>query len=63
VQRAYLQGLEDDGTLSFSEGESEGEMPEGTVHRANVDAGTDVIDLAGMRAELEAARRDRQGGG
>jgi hypothetical protein len=26
------------------------------THRKNVDAGTDVIDLQAMRAELEAAR-------
>lgn len=30
--------------------------------RSDVDAGTDVIDLAAMRDELEAAR-DRQKGG
>jgi len=60
VQRAYLDGLEADGTLSFEDGA--GELPEGTVHRAGIDAGTDVIDLAGMRAELEAERR-RKGGG
>jgi hypothetical protein len=61
VQRAYLAGLETDGTLSYDEGD--GELPAETTHRTGVDAGTDVIDLAGMRAELEAARRDRQGGG
>jgi hypothetical protein len=45
--------------------EDDGDMPNGfepTV-RANVDAGTDVIDLAAMRAELEADRARRQGGG
>jgi hypothetical protein len=31
--------------------------------RENVDAGTDVIDLTAMRAELEAARAKREGGG
>jgi hypothetical protein len=31
--------------------------------RSDVDAGTDVIDLAAMRAELEAERDRRQKGG
>jgi hypothetical protein len=61
VQRAYLAGLEADGTLSYDEGD--GEMPEGAVHRTGVEAGTDVIDLAAMRDELEAERRRKQGGG
>lgn len=55
-----MEGLEADGTLSFQGGD---EMPEETVHRERVDAGTDVIDLAAMRAELETERRRKQGGG
>jgi hypothetical protein len=38
-------------------------MPEETTHREQVDAGTDVIDLAAMRAGLESERRRKQGGG
>jgi len=62
-QRAYLEGLEGDGTVS-SEGEAgEGGFPsaaEGgpTVRRAQ--AGTDVIDLTAMRAELEQRRGGEQ---
>jgi hypothetical protein len=51
--------LEDEGTAP-------GEVTPGVSGpriRENVDAGTDVIDLTAMRAELEAARAKRQGGG
>jgi hypothetical protein len=55
-----MTGLETEELVSFG---GTGEMPEGTVHRADVDAGTDVIDLGSMRAQLEAERRRKQGGG
>lgn len=62
MQRCYLDGLEQDGTLGES---GDGELPPGfepTV-RENVDAGTDVIDLAAMRSQLEADRDRRMKGG
>jgi hypothetical protein len=61
---AYLDGLEADGTVSFK-GDEEGAEEEGfpaeaaggpTVRR-EVDAGTDVIDITAMRAELEKQKR------
>jgi hypothetical protein len=61
VTRAYLWGLEQDGTIGEAQ---DGELPDGfepTV-RSDVDAGTDVIDLAAMRTELEAGRAKRTGG-
>jgi hypothetical protein len=58
VRRAYLDGLEADGTISFDEGE--GEIPAasagGPTVRKGIDPGTKVIDLTGMRAELEKKR-------
>jgi hypothetical protein len=63
MQRAYLEGLEADGTLQREE--PSGEAGEGfpspaeggpSVRRAG--AGADVIDITAMRAEL-----DRQRGG
>jgi hypothetical protein len=38
-------------------------MADGPTVRENVDAGVDVIDLAAMRDELEAARLRRSRGG
>lgn len=59
MRRAYLDGLEGDGTISFEAGE--GEIPAasagGPQVRKAVDAGTDVIDLTSMRAQLESKRR------
>lgn len=61
MQRAYLDGLEQDGTLSWDHGEDG--FPEGfePAVRTDVDAGTGVIDLASMRSELEADRARKQG--
>jgi hypothetical protein len=62
VQRCYLEGLQQDGTLGEQD---DGELPPGfepTV-RENVDAGTEVIDLAAMRDQLEADRKRRMEGG
>ena len=61
MQRAYLDGLEADGTIS---GGGEGQAGEGfpaasaggpTARRAEV--ATDVIDIGSMRAELEQRKR------
>lgn len=41
--------------MPFGFRDDESELP--FTRRENVDAGTDVIDLAKMRDELEAARR------
>jgi hypothetical protein len=59
VQRAYLEGLEADGTITRDEEAADGGFPspaEGgpTVRRA--EAGTDVIDITAMRDELERRR-------
>ena len=56
-QRAVIDFMEqaEDIPLSVAEGDIPADLRP-TV-RANVDAGTDVIDLGAMRAELEAARR------
>lgn len=60
-QRALLEGLENDDSVPFGFSESGGdEMTPGVAGptvRSNVDAGTSVIDLAAMRAELEGARK------
>lgn len=57
MQRAYLDGLEADGTLSFKDGGGEEGFPAagagGPQVRKEVDAGTDVIDLGAMRQALE----------
>lgn len=60
LRRAYLEGLSDDETVPFAieDNASAGAFPQGmqpNIRRA--DAGTDVIDLAAMREELEAGRR------
>jgi len=66
-KRMYLDGLIDDETvpISMEEGGAQG-LPTGAAGptiRSNVEAGTDVIDLNAMRAELEAERLARKGGG
>lgn len=64
-RRTLLEGLSEDEEVGFRLGEDDGfaGMQGGPTVRENVDAGTDVIDLAAMRAELEAARAERQKGG
>jgi hypothetical protein len=59
VKQAYLDGLDQDEEVPIS---FKPEQPEplemgGARIRENVDAGTDVIDLTSMMAELEAGRR------
>lgn len=64
IQQAYLDGLDQDEDIPFSRNSDasgafgEGEM--GPTVRTGVDAGTAVIDLAAMRAELEADPRSRR---
>jgi hypothetical protein len=56
----YLEGLLEDPTVPYNEEEGAQGLPagaQGPTIRTNVDAGTDVIDLAQMRADLEAGRR------
>jgi hypothetical protein len=54
-----MQGLEMEGIVEFAGGD---EAPaSGPAVREGVDAGMPVIDLAAMRAELEANRRDKGG--
>lgn len=62
MQRCYLEGLQQDGTISSSDDDDQAPGFEPTV-RSDVDAGTDVIDLGAMRAELEAGRDRRTKGG
>jgi hypothetical protein len=63
VQRSYLEGLEADGTITRDEGEAAGgafpSAAEGGPVQRQAEAGTDVIDITAMRAELEK----RRGGG
>ena len=61
TQRALLEGLENDESVPFGF-EPAAEAPAGPRVRENVDAGMSVIDLAAMRAQLEAARAARAGG-
>jgi RNA polymerase-binding transcription factor DksA len=62
TQRAYLEGLDEDQEVPFGWSEDTGsELP--FTRREAVDAGTDVIDLAAMRSELEEQRRKRAQGG
>lgn len=60
MKRAYLDGLEADGTISFEGEEGEEGFPAasagGPQVRKAVDAGIDVIDLTAMRAQLESKR-------
>jgi hypothetical protein len=62
VRRAYLDGLEADGTISFKgDGEEgEGEFPAasagGPTVRKDIDPGTKVINLTEMREQLEKKR-------
>ena len=63
VQRAYLDGLDEDESvpLSFEGGEERPEISnlpasEQPSTRQNVDAGMHVLDLTAMRRSLEAAR-------
>ena len=62
MQRCYLEGLQQDGTISSSDDADQAPGFEPAV-RTDVDAGTDVIDLAAMRAQLEAERDQRTKGG
>lgn len=64
----YLEGLSDEEDIPFrisrdvSAQQQEAPARRGPAVREGVDAGTDVIDLAAMKAELEAnpeARRRR----
>ena len=52
-----MEGLELDGTLSFKDGDEEEGFPAaadgGPQVRKAVDAGTDVIDITALRAQLE----------
>ena len=64
MQKCYLDGLAEDESVPFTWKEETGELTPGMagpVRRENVDAGTDVIDLTAMRAELEAERAKRGG--
>lgn len=59
MQRAYLEGLEADGTIKLQDSSEDGFPAEGEGGprvRKGVDAGTDVIDITAMRAELEGKR-------
>jgi hypothetical protein len=62
MQRAYMDGLEADGTISSGkeeEAEAGQALPaagDGGPSRRQGQAGTDVIDLAAMRADLERKR-------
>jgi hypothetical protein len=68
VQQVYLDGLDADQDIPFKRGEDAGAFGGGEVApgmdgptiRENVDAGVAVIDLAKMRAELEADPRSRR---
>ena len=56
MQRAYLEGLEADGTVSF---DRDGEFPseaEGGPKVRQAEVTADVIDITAMRAELEQQR-------
>jgi len=57
VRQAYLDGLLNDDEVPLTAGEPapDAEVPEIT-HRT-AETGTQVIDLAAMRADLEAGRR------
>jgi hypothetical protein len=62
VQQVYIDGLAADEEVPFRVEEGTEQLlaaGQGPNIRSNVDAGTDVIDLAKMKAELEEAR-DRQ---
>ena len=64
-QRAYLDGLSEDESVPFSFQAAQTAMPGGTMGpqvRTNVDAGTNVINLADMLAGLEAGRKKPGGG-
>jgi hypothetical protein len=56
-----MEGLDQDQEVPFEFADSTGADP-GFQRRESVDAGTDVIDLAAMRDQLEADRRERQEG-
>ena len=67
MKKCYLDGLSEDESVPFSwkEEVQDGEVTPGVSGpqiRENVDAGTKVIDLNVMRAELEADRARRQHG-
>lgn len=59
VQRAYLEGLEEDQEVPFGWSEEGTDSGLPFTRREAVDAGTDVIDLAAMRDQLETDRRNR----
>jgi hypothetical protein len=62
IQRTYLEGLTADEDVPFRVEEGPDELAAanmGPTIRTNVDAGTDVIDLAKMKAELEALRDEQ----
>jgi hypothetical protein len=60
----YLDGLDQEEEIPFSLGAGDGGFEDGSTApgqqgptiRTGVDAGTNVIDLAAMRAELEASQ-------
>ena len=69
MQETYLQGLSEDPDVPFKIQEEDPDAIFGTdedgqragpLVRENVDAGVDVIDLAAMKAELEAGRAQRR---
>jgi len=62
LQRTFLEGMSDDEDCPFTiqEGPADFGGAQGPTIRENVDAGTDVIDLAKMRDELEALRVQRK---
>lgn len=63
LRRTYLEGLDQDESVPFRwEIREDGPGVPGFKIRENVDAGVQVIDLNAMRAELEAGRRQQQGG-
>lgn len=58
IQKMYLEGLADDKliTLGVAPEETWENVQGGGPQRRTVDTGADVIDLAAMKRELEAAR-------
>ncbi len=55
-QQAYLDGLAEDESVPFRFEQTVAPLPAGAQVRTGVDAGTNVISLAGMLAGLEAGR-------
>src|SRR5215471_3155774 len=57
IHRAYLDGLQEDGTLTREEGEAMPSAAEGGPQQRTAQTATDVISLSDMRAELEQRKR------